>query len=91
MLPAVAVNAAVVAPATTVTEAETGSSELLLDRATEEPPVGADLDRVTVTEVAAPEFRLVGLHASDETSTGATRFTEAVFDWLLSVAVRVAV
>jgi hypothetical protein len=87
---AVALKVAVVAAAATVTEAETGSRALLLDRATAVPPVGAALDSVTVQVLAAPEFRLVGLQARLETSTGATKLTVAVLDWPLSVAVTVA-
>ena len=40
-VPAVAVNVAVEAAAATVTEAGTVSAALLLDNATEDPPVGA--------------------------------------------------
>ena len=63
----------------------------MLDRATEEPPVGAALERVTVQVVAVPEFRLLGVQVSPETITAAVRFTVAFFDWPFSVAVRVAV
>ena len=80
----------VVAPAATVTELATGSNVLLLESATDDPPVGAVFERVTVQVVAAPGFKLVGLHVKDETRTGATKLTVAVFDWLFSVAVRVA-
>jgi len=45
---------------------------------------------VTAHVVAAPEFRLVGLHASDDSTTGATRLMLAVFDTPLNVAVSVA-
>ena len=84
-------NVAVLAPATTVTGPETGSRALLLDTATDVPPVGADLESVIVQVVATPEFRLVGLHVSEDTSTGATRFTVAVLDCPPRVAVTVAV
>jgi hypothetical protein len=90
MAPAVALNVAVVVPAATVTDAATGSTGLLLDRATEAPPVGAAVESVTVQLVAEPEFRLLGLQLSDETRAAATRFTVALFDWLFSAAVSVA-
>jgi hypothetical protein len=77
---AVAVKVAVVAPAETVTEAGAGSRALLLDRVTAEPPAGAAFERVTVQVEAAPGFRDVGVQVSEETTTGATSATEAVFD-----------
>jgi hypothetical protein len=69
ILPTVAVNVVEVAPAGTVTELGTGSSELLLDSKTSEPPVGAAPLNVTVHVVVAPGFRLVGLQTSWETET----------------------
>ena len=66
-LPAAAVNVVEVALAGTVTvEAGTGSRLLLLANPTAVPPFGAALVNVTVHVVAAPEFRVVGLHASDD-------------------------
>ena len=79
----------VVAPAATVTELATGSNVLLLERATEDPPVGAAFERVTVQVVAAPAPRLVGLQVNDGTTVADTRLTVAVLDWLFSVAVSV--
>ena len=71
IVPAVAVKPADVAPAGTVTEpAGTGSNALLLDRDTAVPPVGAAPLSVTVQLVPAPEFKLVGLHVSDDNATG---------------------
>ncbi len=90
IVPAVALNVAVVAPEATVTEAATESSPLLLESVTAEPPPGAALLSVTVHELAAPELSVVGLQANEETSAGAARFTVAVFDELPSVAVMVA-
>ena len=90
MAPAVAVKEAVVEAAGTVTEAATGRRELLLARATVEPPEGAALERVTVQEVAPLEFSEVGVQDSEETTTAATRLRVAVWDWPLRVAVMTA-
>ncbi len=87
---AVAEKVAVVAPLGTVTEAATGSKVLLLASATGDPVEGAALERVMVQEVAPPALSEVGLQASDETRTGATRLMVAVFDWPFKVAVMVA-
>ena len=89
-MPAVALKVAVVAPAATVTEAGTVSRALLLERPTAAPPVSAALASVTVQVPAAPEFRLVGLHASEETVTGAARLSTADLETPLRVAVTVA-
>ena len=67
MVPAVAVKVAVVAPALTTTEAATGSSTLLLERATATPPVGAAAESVTVQLDMPPELNVVGVQASDDT------------------------
>ena len=81
IVPAVAVNVVEVAPAGTVTEAAgTGSSVLLLDSDTTVPPLGTALLSVTVQVVAAPELKLLGLQASEDSATGATRLTVAVWD-----------
>jgi hypothetical protein len=53
-LPTVAVNAAVVAPAATATDAGTPSPVLLLERDTAEPPAGAAALRVMVQAEVAP-------------------------------------
>jgi hypothetical protein len=91
MLPAVALNVVEVALAGTITEgAGIGSRLLLLVNPTCAPPFGAALVNVTVHVVAAPEFRVVGLHASDDTITGATSVMAAVCDTPFRLAVKVA-
>jgi len=69
----VALNVAVFAAAATVTDAGTVSVELLFVKVTVAPPVGAACVSVTVQVLEAFCPRLVGLHASDETSTEAVR------------------
>jgi len=81
MVPAVAVNVAVVDPDATVTDAVTVSNPLLLLSDTEAPPVPAAFDSVTVQVEPAPEVRLVGLQESCVTNAGATR--EMPADWEL--------
>jgi hypothetical protein len=76
----------VVAPAGTVTEEGTGSSVLLLARATVVPPVGAVLLTVMVQEAATEGLSEVGEQTSEETRMGATRLMEADLDWPLTVA-----
>ena len=73
----VAAKVAVVAAAATVTEAPTVRVALVFDRVTSAPPAGAALVSVTVQVLDAFGPRLVGLHASEETSTGATRLMVA--------------
>ena len=75
--PVVAENVAEDAAAATMTEAGTVSAELLLERVTVAPPVGADCDRVTVQVLEEFGPRLAGLQAREETSTGATRLMAA--------------
>jgi hypothetical protein len=84
----VAVNVAVVLPDPTATEPGTVSAAALLDSVTVAPPV---FDTVTVHVALAPEPRLVGLHVSPLTTTGATSEIEAVCVFPFSVAVTVAV
>ena len=88
--PAVALKVAVVAPAVTVTEAGTVSEALLLARVTLAPPVGAVCVRVTVQVLTALCPRLVGLQATPETRTGASRLIVAVCELVPRVAVKVA-
>ena len=88
---AVALNVAVVAPAATVTNAGTVSEPLLLASVTPEPPAGAACVRVRMHVPTALCPRLVGLHATPDTSAGASRVTGAVFELLARVAVTVAV
>ena len=90
IVPAVTVKVPVVAAAATVTEAGVVSSALLSDSVTVVPPVGADLLRVTVQVLEAPEASEVGAHATEESVTAAARPIVAVFDTLPSVAVTTA-
>ena len=79
----VALNVAVVAAAATVTDAGTVSVGLVLVRETNAPPAGAILVNVTVQVLEAFCPRLVGLQASEDTRTGATRLTVALAELLL--------
>ncbi len=58
---------------------------------TDAPPVGAAFVNVTVQELVAFDPRLVGLHTSELTNTGATRPIVAGAELPLYVAVTVAV
>ena len=80
----------VVAPAATLTEAGTVKAAWLLLKDTVAPPAGAGLESVTVHELVAFGPRLVGLHASEDTSTGTTRLMLAVLEVLFNVAVTIA-
>jgi hypothetical protein len=62
-VPAVVVTlkVAVVLPAATATEAGTAAAALLLDKATETPPIGAAALRVIVPVEEVPRATLVGL------------------------------
>ncbi len=88
-----AVKLVEVDPAGTVTEAAgTGNNVSLLDMDTTVPPVGAVLLNPTVQVVAAPEAKLVGLHASeDNAGADAVKLMETVLETPLRVAVNVAV
>jgi hypothetical protein len=88
IVPAVAVNVAVVFPDPTVTEAGTVNATALLDSVTVAPPVCVT---VTVHVALPPGTRLAGLHVNTLTSTGATSETVAVCVLPFSVAVTVAV
>jgi hypothetical protein len=87
---AVAVKVALVAPAATVTEAGTVSSVLLLARVTAAPPGSAGWVVVTVQLLVALWPRLAGVQATEDTSTGASRLTEAVCELGPNVAVTMA-
>jgi len=76
MAPVVALNVAEVEPAATVTEAGTVSTTLVFVSVTSAPPAGATFVSVTVHVLEAFGPKLAG-HASEETSTGATRLTVA--------------
>ena len=87
---AVALKVAVMTPAATVTDAGTVSDALLLASVTLDPPAGADWVNVTVHVLTALCPRLVGLHATPETSAGVNRLIVAVCELLPRVAVTVA-
>jgi hypothetical protein len=88
---AVAVKVAVVAVAGTVTEAGTVTTEVaLLERATEDPPEGAALDRVTVHVVVVDAARVVLPHTRDVGVAGATSDKLAVALEPFKVALTVA-
>jgi hypothetical protein len=82
VVPAVVVTAkvAVVLPAATVTDAGTEVAVLLLDRATEMPPVGAALVKVTVPVEDEPRVTLVGLSDTVESAVETVMVRVAV--WL---------
>jgi hypothetical protein len=87
MVPRLALKVAEAVLPGTVIEAGTVSTALLLDSPTVLPPAGAGWLRVTVQVEEAPEFTLVGLHASAETSVGAIRLKFVLCDEPLRVAV----
>src|SRR5580698_5244007 len=86
---AVALKAAIVAPAVTVTEGNKVSRSLLLTRVTLVPPAGAVWFRVTVQVPTAFWPRLTGTQAKPETR-GVNRPMAAVCELLPRVAVTVA-
>ncbi len=90
MVVVVALNVAVVAVAATVTDAGTVSVALVLVSVTAAPPAGAACVKVTVQVLEAFCPRLVGLQASEETNTGATRLMLVFAELPLYVAVTVA-
>lgn len=67
IVPALAVKAAVVAPAATVTDAGTLNALLLDERLTTVPPLGAASDSVIVQVEDEADSKLAGLHCSAET------------------------
>jgi hypothetical protein len=83
MAAVVALNVTVVAAAATVTDAGTVSVVLVFVSVTNAPPAGATLVSVTVHVLEAFRPRLVGLHASVDTRTGATRPIVAFAELLL--------
>jgi len=87
---AVALKLAVVAPATTVTNAGTVSKALLLASVTADLPAGAVWVSVTVHALTAPCPRFVGLQDTPETRTGAARAIVAVCELPPRVAVTAA-
>ena len=88
IVPAAAVNVAVVLPDPTVTDAGTVNEAALLDRVTVAPPV---FETVTVHVELPPEPRLVGLHVSPLTTVTVASAMVAVVVPPFNVAVRVAV
>jgi len=71
----IAVKLAELAAAGTVTEAGIVRRELLFARAMTAPPAGAAWDRVTVQLLEEFAARVLGVQDSEDTETGATRFT----------------
>ena len=88
---AVALKVAVVDPDVKVTDAGTASEALLLASVTLDPPAGAVWVSVTVHVLTALCPRLVGLQATPETSTGASKLIAAVCELVPRVAVTIAV
>ena len=68
----VTVKVAVVAPAATVTLAGTVTAALLLDKVTDNPPVGAALPKVTVPVDEVPPVTAVGFTVTEDTTGGFT-------------------
>ena len=83
MLPVVTENVAVVAEAATVTELGTVRVVLEFVRLTAAPPLGAGWVKVTVQVLEAFGPRLVGLHDTEEISTGAAKVTAVLAELLL--------
>ena len=79
----VALKVAVVAAASTVTDACTVSVLFVFVNVTEAPPTGAALLSVTVQVLDAFGPRLAGLQPSDVTVTGATMLTDVLAEVLL--------
>jgi len=75
MAAVVALKGAEVAPAGTVTDAGTVTVALVFVRVTIAPPAGAAFVKVTVQVPEEFGPRLLGLQASEETSTEAARLT----------------
>jgi hypothetical protein len=83
MAAVVALKVADVAAAATVIDVGTVRVELVFVSVTMAPPVGAGWVKVKVHVLEAFGPRLVGLQASEETSTEATRLTVALAELLL--------
>jgi hypothetical protein len=75
---AVALNVVEVDPVAMIAEVGILSAALLLDNDTVAPPAGAALFKVIVQVLVAVGDKVVGLQASEDTSTGATRLRLAV-------------
>lgn len=76
-------NAALLVPAPTVTDGGAVSRLLTVDTTTFAPPAGALFDNVTVHVLEVEGPRVVGVHASDDTNTGAIRLIVALAELLL--------
>lgn len=83
MTPAAAANEAEAAPLSTVTEAGTPRSALLLASDTTTLPAGAALLKVTVQLLAEFEISVLGLQTNDDTRAGAIRLMVAGAELLL--------
>ena len=88
IVPAAAVNVAVVLPDPTVTDVGSVSAAALSERVTVAPPV---FDTVTVQVELPPDPRLLGLHVSPLTTVAVAKVIVAVWVLAPSVAVIVAV
>lgn len=89
--PAVVVNAAVVAPDATVTDAGTGSDPLLLESEIPAPPLGAAADRITVQLEVPPAARIAGVQDTELNTAGPISDSDAVWAAPLYAAVITAV
>lgn len=83
MVPAVALNVLLVAPAKTVTDVGTVSSALLLESVTTAPPVAAACESVTVQVDVPADPSVGGLHARELTVVGAVKEKVACCELLL--------
>jgi hypothetical protein len=90
IVPAVAVNVAVDAPAATVTDAGTVSKGWSLESDTIEPPVADGPDRVTVQVDKVAVVSVVGVQLNEPTTIWGTRETTVFAELPVIVAVRVA-
>jgi hypothetical protein len=88
IVPAVAVNVAVVDPAHTATDPGTVSPGTLLDSVTVAPPV---FDTTTVQLLVAPVASVDGVQTTPLTTTAVAKAIEAVFVLPFNVAVTVTV
>ena len=83
IVPVVAVKVAEVAAAATVTDAGTVRVELLLDRLTLAPPLGAACVRITVHVLEEFAPNVLGLQDNADTNTVATRLMLVLAELLL--------
>jgi hypothetical protein len=90
-VPALAVNEAVVALATTLTDAGTVNDELLSAKVTVEPPAGAALESVTLQVEVPADGIDIGVHNKFVIVSDGVTVTEVVADAPLKLAVIVTV